>query len=292
MKIGARLESIRRMWPGCRLNMPARRRSVGFLTAVLLWFAPVARPQTPKQPESGAQPGMQLFASNCSACHGIDGKGSERAPNIADSPQMKQRSNAEIFGIIHDGVPGTGMPAFHALTDAQTRTLVEYLRGLEGPAESVRTMGDARHGKNLFSGKAECSRCHMIAGEGGFAAQDLSEYARDRTGDQIKTAIVHPVASGRQVSVTLRTGQKLEGRLRNEDNFSIQLQTGDGAFHSLKRSDVERIESAPDLRMPTDYGAQLNPAEINDLIAYLTEAASSSKAAIVKKPKRDYQDEP
>lgn len=269
-------------------------RGLWFSTAVFwLIFTQGVRAQEAAPRESRAKLGNQLFASNCAACHGIDGKGSERAPNIADAPEMKRRSDAEIFGIIHDGMPGTGMPAFHTLGNAQIRAIVAHLRKLEGPTQSSVMKGNANQGKNLFFGKPECSRCHMIAGEGGFIAQDLSEYARVHSPEQIKAAIFHPAAFGqKQVRVRLRTGQVFEGRIRNEDNFSLQLQTSDGAFHLLDRPDVEKIESAPDLQMPTDYASRLSEGEVNNLIAYLMQAAGTSKAAAVNKPKRDYEDEP
>jgi cytochrome c oxidase cbb3-type subunit 3 len=271
-------------------------RSVCVITAVLLSVTPAAWPQNakPGQEKSAARLGKQIFASNCAACHGIDGKGSERAPNIADALNMKRRSDGEIIGIIQDGIPGTGMPAFHALNDAQIQALVAHLRALEGPSQAVATTGNAQHGRDLFFGKGGCSRCHMIAGEGGMIAQDLSEYARDHNPDQVKVAILHPAAYGRKqwVRVILRSGPTLEGRIRNEDNFSIQLQTSDGAFHLLDRSDVEKIESAPSLEMPGDYASRLSAAETDDLIAYLTLAAGTSKAARVSKPRRGYEDEP
>lgn len=263
------------------------------ITAIVLGLCAVAgQAQTVKGPavKPGAKLGKQLFASNCAACHGIDGKGSERAPNIADAPAMKSHSDSEIFGIIHDGISGTGMPAFHALSTAQIHAIVAHLRALEGPSQNVAVTGNAEKGKTLFFGNAECSRCHTVAGEGGLTAQDLSEYARGHGPDQVRAAILHPAPSGRMrpVKVTLRGGQQYEGLLRNEDNFSFQLQTADGRFHFIAQSDVEKTEAAPNLVMPSDYGSRLNTTEVDDLIAYLTKVASTSKAATETKRRREY----
>lgn len=270
------------------------RRDV--ITAVALGvFTVAAQAQTVKTQagKPGAKLGKQLFASNCAACHGIDGKGSERAPNIADAPAMKTRSDSEIFGIIHDGISGTGMPAFHALSEAQVHAIVAHLRALEGPSQNTKASGNAEKGKTLFFGTAGCSRCHTVAGEGGLTAEDLSEYARGHGPDQLRNAIVHPANSGRirPVKVILHGGQQYEGLLRNEDNFSLQLQTGDGRFHFITQSEVEKVEAAPSLLMPSDYGSRLNAREVDDLIAYLTQVASTSKAASENKRRREYLDE-
>jgi hypothetical protein len=91
------------------------------------------------------------------------------------------------------------------------------------------------------------------------------------------------------VTVTLRNGQKVAGRLRNEDNFSIQLQAQDGTFHLLARSEVERMEANPELQMPS-YSSKL-AGDIDDLISYLVEAAQASKAEKPEDPKRDPDDD-
>src|SRR5271169_3941417 len=55
--------------------------------------------------------GRQTFASTCANCHGLDGRGGERAPNIAERPRVQQLSDAQLFKIIENGIPETGMPA-------------------------------------------------------------------------------------------------------------------------------------------------------------------------------------
>lgn len=80
-----------------------------------------------------------------------------------------------------------------------------------------------------------------------------------------------------EVTVTQRDGQALTGVLRNEDNFSLQLQTPDGAFHSVIRSDVASIAHSKTPLMPTDYGTSLSPAELNDVISFLMSVAQQNK---------------
>lgn len=247
----------------------------------------VALAQNPSQQQqstsrAGSFQGKRTFTSTCAQCHGLDGKGSERAPNIADRANVQRLSDEQIFHIIQNGVPGTGMPAFHALQSAQIRAVVAYLRTLQGKTKVIALPGNPERGKEVFFGKAGCSECHMIAGQGGFIASDLSDYARTHDTAQIKSAIINPDGNGRPVrllTATLRTGEAFTGRVRNEDNFSLQLQSLDGSFHFLQKAEIEKVESDPKTLMPSDYGSRLGEAELNDVISYLIKTAGGNTNA-------------
>jgi cytochrome c oxidase cbb3-type subunit III len=224
--------------------------------------------------------GKALFASTCASCHGLDGKGGERAPNIADRPNVQRRSDSQIFQIVENGIPGTGMPAFHSLESSQIKGVVAYLRTLQGRRNTTELPGDPRRGEEVFAGKAGCSDCHMIAGKGGFIASDLSGYARTHTVEAIQSAITNPATgSNRQarvVTAITRSGEKYIGKVRNEDNFSLQLQTPDGTFHLLSKSELETFEYDLQTLMPSDYGSRLSLKELNDLVSYLISVANAS----------------
>ena len=274
--------------------MLSKRRSLRVPAPALaaLWMAigiatsqPAAKNPLQKNSNASASlvvQGKQIFTSSCAQCHGLDGKGSERAPNIVDRANAQRASDSQIFQIIQNGVPGTGMPAFHSLHNPQIRAVVVYIRALQGKNKTAALPGNPDQGKTLFFGKTGCSECHMIAGEGGFIASDLSEYARTHEIEQIRSAIVDPASTGRQVrlvTVTLRGGERYMGRVRDEDNFSIQLQSLDGIFYFLSKSDIEKMQSDPQSLMPSDYGSRLNPHELNDLISCLMKVAGSSGSA-------------
>lgn len=230
--------------------------------------------------------GKQTFASTCAQCHGLDAKGSERGPDIADRPSVQRLSDAQVGHIVENGVPGTGMPAFHSLKSSQIKDVVAYLRILQGKNKAAALPGNPEQGKTIFSGKAGCSGCHMVAGKGGFIATDLSEYARIHTLEQIRSAILSPENTARPVrlaSVTLRSGEKLVGRVRDEDNFSVQLQTLDGAFHFLSKSDIAKLDFSSEPLMPSDYGSRLTSRELNDLMSYLMSIAGTDESTIPKK---------
>lgn len=244
---------------------------------------------TPKSsPASGVVQGKQILGANCAACHGIDGKGSERAPNIADSPHVRQLSDAQLRHIIANGISGTGMPAFHSLSDSRVRELIAYLRSLEGEEHTTKLPGDPQKGETIFFGQTGCSQCHMIAGRGGFIASDLTDYARAHSAEQIRDAIVGNSSAEKQVrlaTAVLHNGEAVVGRIRNEDNFSLQLQGIDGTFHFIMKSQLEKLDFASQPLMPNNFASSLTANELNDLISYVLKMSGNADPA---KRKNDY----
>jgi len=237
--------------------------------------------------------GKQTFASTCASCHGLDGRGGERAPNIAESPKVQRLSDTQIAHIIENGIPGTGMPAFHSLESSNIKAVVTYLRTLQGAKKPVKLPGDPQRGETIFFGKAGCSSCHMVAGRGGFIASDLSGYARTHDVEQIRNALTGPPNGdhqARMATATTRIGKKYEGRIRNEDNFSLQLQTLDGTFHFIAKSDLEGLEYSSQTLMPSNYGSTLGTNELNDLVSYLMSVANASTSPSAV-PQKEFEEE-
>jgi len=261
------------------------------LVLMAVWTANglAAWSQTPRQnlPKQSVKldstRGKKVFASTCANCHGLDGRGGERAPNIVERASVQRLSDAQISHIIEKGVPGTGMPAFHSLERSDVRAIVTYLRTLQGRKRTPTLPGDPVRGETIFFGKAGCSGCHMIGGKGGFIASDLSGYAGNRAVDQIRGAITAPTSNGdrqaRLITVMTRTGEKYSGRIRNEDNFSLQLQALDGTFYFVAKSDIERLEYSSQTLMPSDYGSTLSHDDLNDVVSYLMRVAHVSSGA-------------
>jgi cytochrome c oxidase cbb3-type subunit 3 len=226
-------------------------------------------------------PGQLTFASNCAGCHGLDGRGSEKGPNIAGNTKMQHFTDAQLADIISNGVPGTGMPPFHSLSPAQVRALVAYLRMLQGKSKARALPGNADRGKKIFFGKGECSSCHTISSEGGFLGPDLSTYGAAMSAEAILKAILNPariaLSGYKPASVTTRDGTRVEGVIRNEDNFSVQFQTKDGSLLFLQKSDVQNLEYSGQSMMPANYADRLSRSELNDLVSFLMSSGSSSK---------------
>jgi putative heme-binding domain-containing protein len=232
-------------------------------------------------------PGQRLFASRCAGCHGLDGRGSDKAPSIAGSVKVQHLSDDQISSIISNGVPGTGMPAFRTLKPGQILSLTGYLRMLQGKASARSLPGNPERGRRIFAGKGECSSCHAVSGEGGFIGPDLSAYGTSLSPQAILKSLLASTrivpAGYKPAAVTASDGTRMEGLVRNEDNFSVQLQTPDGDFHFFEKSEALKVEYLTHSLMPTDYGDRLTRDELNDLVSYLMSTASPSKSAALSK---------
>jgi len=236
--------------------------------------------------------GRQVFSASCSSCHGLDGRGGERAPDIVTKTTVQHLNDASLFRIINEGVSGTGMPAFRSLGKEQIVATVRYLRELQGLGANTALPGEPAKGEALFFGKAGCSHCHTVLGTGGFIGSDLSAYASTKSAGETYKDITKP-ATGKNraselVTATMQDGKKLTGLARNEDNFSLQLQTVDGTYYSFTKSDLQEVQRSTQPLMPTDYGSRLNRTELDDLVSYLTNVARSPNTASdsVKRPRR------
>jgi cytochrome c oxidase cbb3-type subunit 3 len=255
---------------GWRRGKFIRAAMLGSVSATALHAQPPAPP-----------PGAAIFASNCATCHGADGRGGEHAPNIATAPEVQHLADRDIAGIVRNGIPGAGMPAFSSLQPQQVDEIVSYLRILQGRGDIVKLPGDPARGEALFFGKAQCSDCHMVQGKGGFIGSDLSFYGADALPDQIRAIILDPDKNlppqKKATTVATRTGQKLTGMLRVNDNFSLSLQTPDGAFHFLPRSELAQVDIGSSSLMPA--ASTLSGKEVDDLVSYLLHTAGENPSS-------------
>lgn len=224
------------------------------------------------------QVGQEQFA-RCIGCHGLDGHGGEHGPNIATDPKVQALSDRDLIHIVRAGIPSAGMPEFGSSFDeAQIRAVIAYLRILQGRAKAVSVTGDPEHGRALFFGSAGCSVCHTVAGQGGFLGADLSAYGSSHAPAEIREAIVDPNKNSDPrhgtVIVVMRTDDKFTGVLRNEDNFSLQMQTADGTFHFFDKASLERIERPAQSLMPSQYESKLGSKNLDDIVSYLMNSST------------------
>jgi cytochrome c oxidase cbb3-type subunit III len=226
-----------------------------------------------KQPDQTLASGRRTFESSCAPCHGLNGKGGERGPDIAVKPEIVRLPENEILKILRDGKPQAGMPSFGTLGPAKLSEILKYLRILQGKRQAPAVPASTEEGRNIFTSKAGCSECHMIQGTGGFLGPDLSDYGESHSADDIRSAIVsadkRPGFRKGLAKATTKDGRQISGLVRNEDNFSVQLQALDGTFHSLEKSSLSELtfDSAP--VMPSDYDSRLSQSDLDQLVAYL-----------------------
>jgi cytochrome c oxidase cbb3-type subunit III len=281
VKLKNRLRHFSEMKVGHIVGKPALRIAGLLIFCVPLFSQPPQQGTGSRQTAHSAHnsSGQHLFATTCAACHGLDGMGSERAPNIVTNPQVQKLSAAEISRIVSTGVPGTGMPAFQRLGKPAIASVVTYLRDLQGKNRSAPLPGDPQRGEALFFGSAQCSNCHMASGRGGFIAPDLTTYGQTHTADATKSSITNPAerdSTKAMVTAIAVNGDRYQGIVRNEDNFSLQLQSTDGAFHFLSKADLQSIDRSQGSMMPSDYASRLTVAQLNDLVSYLLSLEKTS----------------
>jgi len=173
-------------------------------------------------PLAAQQGGRAAFESRCARCHGADGAGGERGPDILHSRTARARSEQGLREVIRTGIPAAGMPAF-ALPDAELQALAAYVRALIAPASAHPALGNVAAGERFFVDQGRCASCHMVRGRGGLGGPDLSDLARQRTRVEIEqkiTATTTSVTPGYQKrSVPLRDGREARVFLRTHDRY-------------------------------------------------------------------------
>jgi cytochrome c oxidase cbb3-type subunit III len=246
--------------------------------------------------QSLSQAGRQTFESTCASCHGLDGKGGERGPDIATRSEVVRLSDEEISKILRTGIQ-SGMPSFAALGSAKLSATLNHLRFLQGKGAAPTLPGNSGKGKELFAGKAGCSECHMVQGLGGFLGPDLSNYGASHSASDIRGAIVSPdKRSGSRKALakaTTKDGQTVSGLVRNEDNFSLQLQSLDGALHFLTKSDLAELTFGSKPLMPEDYTMKLSERELDQVVAYLLSVAHvrQERRKVISKTRKEASNE-
>ncbi len=119
----------------------------------------------------------------------------------------------------------------------------------------------------------------MVEGQGGFLGSDLSSYAQSLSPDAIRKSITDLGPSSKRARVAVATtpeGQTVRGLVRNEDNFSVQIQSEDGAFHLFLKSELQKLEYQSQPLMPSNYGESLSRQELDDLVGYLQSIKSTT----------------
>jgi len=150
--------------------------------------------------------------------------------------------------------------------------LAAYVKSLREPAAEAPLQGNADLGKEIFWGKGRCQGCHSIRGSGGKLGPDLSNVGGTRPAGYIRMAIVEPGSQGskgfEKASITLKAGKKLDGVIKNRNNYSLQLLDAKGDLHLLLVKDIAAMEIAKDSMMPA-LGKALSSEELDGLVAYL-----------------------
>jgi putative heme-binding domain-containing protein len=226
----------------------------------------VVNPYTTREHQ---QAGAMLFRAQCAGCHGPDGTGTGAGPSLASGTFVHGGSDEALFRTISKGVPGTTMPAF-SFSGLQTWELVTHVRALGIAHGATQIKGDPQAGAAIF--RANCTRCHTAAGEGGLSGPDLTTIGARRSSAELHESISDPDAQVASeywsVVVTTSTGRTVRGVRLNEDTFSFQIREENGHLLSLPKRDLKNVELIRRSPMPSFKG-KLSNAQMDDVIAWL-----------------------
>ena len=237
-----------------------------------------------------AKAGEYEFRINCALCHGLGARGGGRGPDLTRAVKKHTHSDAEMFQVISNGIPGTAMPANGTngqgvgMTDEEIWQIITYIRSQEvkAPAQSA---GNAARGKDLFYGDANCSLCHMVEGRGGRLGPELTGVGGSRTREAIIDSVRNPsrrLAWGlteatkefpqeyESVTVVTADGKQIKGVTLNEDSFSVQIMDAGEHIHLLEKDKLRSFQKSRQSAMPV-YGTDtLSDKELADIVAYLS----------------------
>ncbi len=271
--------------------------SLGAALLLIAAIAPGVRAQD-KNPladdANAAKLGEFEFRANCAFCHGLGARGGGRGPDLTRVQKKHGSSDADLFRTINGGVPGTAMPPNGAtqqgvgMTEEEIWQVISYIHSVEVKASAQQT-GNAARGKELFNGSAVCATCHMIQGKGGRLGPDLTATGSSRSTEYIVDSVRNPsrrLAQGlseamkefsqeyETVTVTDERGQKFQGVVLNEDNFTLQMLDTREQLHLFEKDKLRSLEKSRESLMPKYDEKMLPEKDLQDIVAYLLSAGS------------------
>ena len=234
--------------------------------------------------------GRGVYVGSCGACHGVDARGGQLGgPNLLRSQLVLNDQDGELIGpVVKNGRPGTLMVPL-PIPDPDIKAIASYLHHLQAqgsnqggpppgpPVELNILLGDASAGEKYFA--ARWSSCHSGAAD----LQGLATRVPDpkmlqnlwvsggrvagprRTGARPRSAASLPTAT-----VTLPSGETIEGRLLRIDDFLVSVALADGTARTIRRAgDVPRVEVKDPLEGHQALLSILTDANMHDVTAYL-----------------------
>ena len=216
--------------------------------------------------------GQQLFARQCSVCHGEGAAGGEVGPDLTTGDFRRASTDAGLFNVISEGIPNTAMMGLNPTwTDQSVWQMVAYVRSVSG-GERVAVAGNAAAGERLFRGRGDCSGCHLIDGEGGRQGPELSTIGDRHSPDELLSDLVDPDESVQPRWWTMRVthldGTRVEGLRMNEGTYSVRILDAEDNLWSFLKRDLRESERIQTSSMPA-YAGTLTEGELEDLVAYL-----------------------
>jgi cytochrome c oxidase cbb3-type subunit III len=224
----------------------------------------------PGGPEDIAR-GKKLYMGACTYCHGPTGDGGKGA-DLSRRDLSRSKTDSNLANIIEVGIPGTEMPGMMHMTRREVLQTAAFVRTLSKVDTSAAVPGDAPRGQALYA-KNGCANCHTIALTGGYMGPDLTIIGSRRNASHLRQSLLDPAAeapgSFLHTTVTLKDGRKIIGNRLFEDTFTILVRDFSGGNHAIAKDGVQEIVKNPKASPMPSFRGKLQPAELDDLIAYL-----------------------
>jgi cytochrome c oxidase cbb3-type subunit III len=242
-----------------------------------------AYPDRPPGNPEAIERGRGLYGANCAFCHGPDTRGGDSGPSLLRSGVVLDDQNGELMApVIQNGRPDRGMPkfAFSAEQIADVAAFVHTFRAA-GYDESRQKppsilVGDAKAGEAYFG--AKCASCHSATGDlRGIASKIPDEKVLQQTwiapgsgGGRGRGNAPPVMPKPPTVTVTLASGERVEGTLERIDDFTVALVTADGSRRSFRtENDSPKVEIHDPLQQHREMLRVYSDKDIHNVTAYL-----------------------
>lgn len=225
-------------------------------------------------PEPGSvREGRELFAQHCRGCHGTqaDGKGEAAVffikppANLAAGKMVWRSTQApiasydDIYSTLTNGLPGSGMPSFAALSEHERASLVAFVASLNREtfdvyepmfASSVLRAPppfDAAalaRGKALYAGESyACASCHGPVGQGdGPQRFELLKKFGVPTRNLVDEPLRRGDAQGVFATLAVGLGEPMPGVLKSDRSNEAELWDLVAFVRSLNRFEAKSRE--------------------------------------------------
>jgi len=233
--------------------------------------------------------GKAVYGVNCTACHGADLRGGDQGgPSLLRSlAALSDQHGEEIGPIVRGSRQDKGMPGFN-LGEADVTAVAEYIHsvlakvgtqarppGQVDPSTLNVLVGNASAGETYFKGK--CASCHSVGGDlKGIASKFDDPRSLQNTWVSGGGGGGRPGRGGggggkpSTVTVTLATGEKVEGILVRKDDFIVTLTQADGTRRSIARDgDSPKVEVHDPNEAHKTLVPTLTDKDMHDVTAYL-----------------------
>jgi cytochrome c oxidase cbb3-type subunit 3 len=231
-------------------------------------------PQSTVDP-ARAEKGSEIYASNCSRCHGDDTRGTATAPDLLRSLVVLHDRRQMLYGKELGPLLATGPNHNYKFNEKELGDLSQFLTAsINGILRSGYNAqptnllsGDAKTGEAYFNGAGGCSKCHSVTG-------DFAGLAKRYSPSALQQKFLFP-GSGLfnkrkvQVNVKLPSGKFYSGDLVHIDDFTVALREKSGEYRSFNRIAGITVTTIDPFAAHAELLGKYTDADIHNLTTYL-----------------------